>query len=316
MRTKIEKLYKQAQTENTSMLPINTSYTWWSEYEDNYSIFDRYLLDTFRSFYYWVNFTDDETSSEILADFKSAVSSFLAVNQKRYAELYRVHTLENSAYDIVNNYSVTETKSGTYTDGQRSDSISETHNNTLTEGARTDTESATHSNEITEGSRTDTENVTQGAQTNTDTTNLGAKEDTNENQISAFNSTSYQDSDYATTNYGAQTNSNTSAIGSRTDEMSSVKGAQINTDEGMNSITNEKGQQANTDIGTTANTTIKGEQTNTDSYTLTRAGNIGVQTPADVIGGHLDLWDRFNFFKQIFDEIAIQYFVCQNRYYE
>lgn len=245
MRTKIKTLYEYAKAHNVSLLPVDTNFNFWEEYENNNSTYDRYILDTFRDFFYWVSFKD-ETTAEILEDFKSAVASFLTINSKRYSELYRLHILPDSAYDIVNNYKVVETHEATFEEGQRSDS----------------------------------ESVTQGAQQNTDTTSLGAHADNSEKKISAFNSGTYQDGDETINSYGAQTNSNTSSIGSRSDSMSSTKGA----------------------------------QTNTEEYTTTKEGNIGVQTPADVIGGHLDLWDRFNFYKQIFDEIAKCYFVCDNRY--
>lgn len=222
-RFKIEELYKTAKQTNVSLLPVNTNFEWWEEYENNSSIYDRYILDTFRNFYYWVVF-NGSTPAEVLEDFKEAITSFLTINQKRYSELYRLHVLPNSAYDIVNNYSVTENST-----------------RTITEGARTDS----------------------------DTAELGEREDTGENKISAYNSTTYQDANEVITTTGAQENVVTS---------------------------------------------VKGEQENSDVYELTRAGNIGVQTPADVIGGHLDLWDRFNFYKQIFDEIAKAYFVCQNRH--
>lgn len=222
-RFKVEELYKTAKQSNVSLLPVNTNFSWWEEYENNTSIYDRYILDTFRNFYYWVVF-NGSTSAEVLEDFKEAITSFLTINQKRYSELYRLHVLPDSAYDIVNNYSVTENST-----------------RTITEGARTDS----------------------------DTAELGAREDTGENKISAYNSSTYQDANEVITTTGAQENVVTS---------------------------------------------VKGEQENVDEYELTRAGNIGVQTPADVIGGHLDLWDRFNFYKQIFDEIAKAYFVCQNRH--
>jgi hypothetical protein len=222
-RFKVEELYKTAKQSNVALLPVNTNFEWWEEYENNASIYDRYILDTFRNFYYWVVF-NGSTPTEVLEDFKEAITSFLTINQKRYGELYRLHVLPDSAYDIVNNYSVTENST-----------------RTITEGARTDS----------------------------DTAELGEREDTGENKISAYNSSEYQDANEVITTTGAQENVVTS---------------------------------------------VKGEQENSDVYELTRAGNIGVQTPADVIGGHLDLWDRFNFYKQIFDEIAKAYFVCQNRH--
>ncbi len=266
-RFKVEELYKTAKQSNVALLPVNTGFAWWEEYENNASIYDRYILDTFRNFYYWIVF-NGSTPAEVLEDFKEAITSFLTLNQKRYSELYRLHVLPDSAYDIVNNYSVTENSTRTITEGERSD----TQNNVI--GTHTDVETDTI------GQRIDSTNNT-----------IGARADTSEEEVSAFNSSDYQDANKTTNNTGSQTTSGSITSGGQT-----------------NSINNVFGEQSNTE------TLTKGEQENVENYELTRAGNIGVQTPADVIGGHLDLWDRFNFYKQIFDEIAKAYFVCQNRH--
>lgn len=244
-RFKVEQLYKEAKLESSTLLPVNTNFSWWEEYENNSSTFDRYVLDTFRDFYYWVMFTGS-SQADALADFKEAVNSFLFINQKRYAELYRLHVLPDDAYDMVNNYSLVET-----------------HKSTFNEGARTDTSSNTL-----------------GARTDSASNQIGARTDTIENDVSAFNSTDYQDSTKTYDNTGVQTNSSSATVGAQSNSANNVKGA----------------------------------QKNTESVEIHRDGNIGVQTPADVIGGHLDLWDRFNFYKQIFDEIAQNYFVCQDRH--
>jgi len=288
-RFKVEELYKTAKQSNVSLLPVNTSFAWWEEYENNTSIYDRYILDTFRNFYYWVVFSSS-TPADALADFKEAITSFLTINQKRYSELYRLHVLPDSAYDIVNNYSVTENSTRTTTEGERSD----TQANVI--GTHTDAETNTI------GERTDTTNNTIGERTDSTNNSIGARADTNEEKVSAFNSGDYQDSNKNLINMGAQTNTGSTTSGAQTNSESSTSGAQTN------SVNNVYGEQRNSE------TLTKGEQENVENYELTRAGNIGVQTPADVIGGHLDLWDRFNFYKQIFDEIAKNYFVCQNRH--
>ena len=266
-RFKVEALYKEAKQTNSTLLPVNTSFEWWEEYENNSSIYDRYILDTFRNFYYWVVF-NNSTPAEVLADFKEAIISFLTINQKRYAELYRLHVLPDSAYDIVNNYSVTENST-----------------RTITEGARSDIQATTI------GAHSDTENTSIGSRTDSSSNTAGARSDTSEAEISAFNSSNYQDANKTTNNIGSQTTTGSITSGAQSNSVSTSFGAQSNSE-----------------------TLSKGEQENTDTYELTRAGNIGVQTPADVIGGHLALWDRFNFYKQIFDEIAKNYFVCQNRH--
>ena len=266
-RFKIEALYKEAKQTNTTLLPVNTNFEWWEEYENNASVYDRYILDTFRNFYYWVVF-NNSTPAEVLADFKEAITSFLTINQKRYSELYRLHVLPDSAYDIVNNYSVTENSTRTTTEGERSDVQA-----------------------TTLGQHTDEETTSIGSRTDSSSNSVGARVDTSEAEISAFNSSDYQDANKTTNNTGAQTSSGSVTSGAQSNTVNTSFGAQSNSE-----------------------TFQKGEQENVEVTEFSRAGNIGVQTPADVIGGHLDLWDRFNFYKQIFDEIAKSYFVCQNRH--
>ena len=90
-----------------------------------------------------------------------------------------------------------------------------------------------------------------------------------------------------------------------TDTTSVSKGAQTNT----NNTTLNKGAQSNS----TNESTIKGSETDshtasgTETINIRRSGNIGVQTAADVIGGHIELWDSFNFYDKIFEEIAKEY---------
>jgi hypothetical protein len=266
-RFKVEELYKTAKQSNVSLLPVNTSFEWWEEYENNTSIYDRYILDTFRNFYYWVVFSNS-TPADALTDFKEAIVSFLTINQKRFSELYRLHVLPDSAYDIVNNYSVTESSTRTTTEGERSDVQA-----------------------TTLGQHVDEETTSIGSRTDSSSNSIGARVDTSEAEISAFNSSEYQDANKTTNNTGAQTSSGSVTSGAQSNTVNSTFGAQSNSE-----------------------TFQKGEQENVEVTEFSRAGNIGVQTPADVIGGHLDLWDRFNFYKQIFDEIAKSYFVCQNRH--
>lgn len=266
-RFKVEELYKTAKQSNVALLPVNTNFEWWEEYENNSSIYDRYILDTFRNFYYWVVF-NGSTPAEALEDFKEAITSFLTINRKRYSELYRLHVLPDSAYDIVNNYSVTENSTRTITEGERSD---------------------TQATSL--GAHTDAETTTIGSRTDSSSNSTGARSDTSEEEVSAFNSSEYQDANKTTNNTGAQTSTGSITSGEQSNSVNTSFGAQSNSE-----------------------TLTKGEQENEEVFELTRAGNIGVQTPADVIGGHLDLWDRFNFYNQIFDEIAKAYFVCQNRH--
>lgn len=130
------------------------------------------------------------------------------------------------------------------------------------------------------------------------------------------------------TAYGERSSSNATTLGNQTStstqsrsafnagELVEVQGGNIAN--GARSDSATLTEQAHTDSTTEAARTDSatiGAQTNTrtddltENTTIRRYGNIGVQTPADVIGGHIDLWQAFKFYQMIFDEIAAEYLV-------
>ena len=288
MRENIKTLYRYSKANNTPLLGSTSTADFWTAYKNNYAVYDRFFRDRFLSWYYWLTFSDDESVSDIFADFTEAIQAHIAINEKRYSELYRVHVLPSTAYDIVNNYDLTEahtvsrSESGNNTSGARQDSTSGTD----TSGAREDT---------TSGSATD------GARSDSATTNAGAQTTTETGQIEGFNSSDFSDSDKKTI-----------AAGAHSDSTNISKGAQTNT----NSTTVNKGAQSDSH----SETFNKGAQSDSHSLTgsetinITRKGNIGVQTPADVIGGHIKLWSEFDFYRIIFDEIAKNFLVLDKYY--
>lgn len=281
MKISVDKLYRYSSSNNVALLGSSNNSDFWSVYKSNYTVYDRYFRDHFLSWLYWLEFEDNITIAEIYNDFITAVNSHLAINNKRYSELYRVQVLAADAYDIVNNYDLSETHTTTRSDsatdiqGQRSDSTS----TSTTSGAREDSTSTT---------------TVDGARSDSGSTTVGAAVNTSEKEFAGFNSSGYNDADKTTDN-----------IGTHTDTTSVSKGEQTNT----NNTTLNKGSQSDS---TTGNAT-KGSQTDThsgnssESISISRKGNIGVQTAADVIGGHISLWTAFNFYKMIFDEIAKEY---------
>lgn len=332
MRKSVNELYKYSKDNATPLLGSN-QLDFWQPYIANSTVFDRYFRDKFLSWRYWLSFSDDATIADIFSDFVEAVQSHLNINSKRYSELYRVHTLANSAYDIVNNYDLTEahtiTRSDSATDvsGARSDSTS----GSVINGSRTDSKSGSNvdgsrsdSTDTTfvSGEREDTQSGTavDGERVDSSSTTAGAQITTEEKQIEGFNSAAYSDADKTTVNAGAHTDSTSVEKGEQTNTTDTTlnKGEQTDT----TSITAVKGQQSNTftesdtigsQTNTTAETINKGAQTDThtgsgsESISIHRYGNIGVQTPADIIGGHIELWDAFNFYGLIFNEIAKAY---------
>ena len=285
MKTTIDNLYKYSRTNNVPLLGT-ASFDFWLPYVSNNSIYDRFFRDKFLSWFYWIDFPESTSTANMYDDFIDAVFSFLSINAKRYSELYRVQVLAANAYDIVNNYDLTETHTNTHSTtasdiyGQRTD----TNSTTSTEGAREDSTSTT----TVDGARSDSGSTTVGAATNT-----------SEKEIAGFNSADYTDAD-----------KQTDIFGSHTDTTSVSKGEQVNT----NDTTLNKGAQSNSSSGST----VKGSETDshtasgTETISIRRSGNIGVQTAADVIGGHIELWDNFNFYSKIFDEIAKEYLLLDN----
>lgn len=235
MRVQITDLYTYTLANDLPLLGTN-SLDFWSDYVENYSIYDRYFRDTFLKFYYWMSFDDDTTTATAYSDFIGAVQAHLYLNNKRYSELYRVQALAEEAYDIVNNYDVTET-------------ITRTNTGTVTDAL--------------------------GAQENSTTNTYGAETDVETSKVAAYDSSDYNNDTEITTEKGTRTDSITNNFG----EKSNVR-----TDNLTETITNLK------------------------------SGNIGVQTAAEIIGGHIDLWNRFNFFKMIFDNIAKEYLMVSDDY--
>lgn len=309
MQLTVDKLYKYSSTNNMALLGSAPTFDFWLPYKQNYSVFDRFFRDRFLSWFYWLKFADDTTTAEVYNDFIAAVNSHLTINAKRYSELYKVQILAADAYDIVNNYDLTEThtasrsESTTDISGQRTD----TTTNSTTDGARQDTTSRT----LVDGAREDETSVTtvDGARSDSGSTTVGAATNTSEKEIAGFNSSDYSDAD-----------KQTDTLGTHTDTTSVSKGAQTNT----NDTTLNKGEQTNTDnstfskgaqLNSASGSAVKGQETDTHSMTgsetisIRRSGNIGVQTAAEIIGGHIELWDSFNFYGKIFDEIAKEYLI-------
>lgn len=351
----IDKLYSYSNQQNITLFPTE-DYDFWQGYEANYAKFDRYFFQKFRAFKICQEYSSSMDIADILSDWKAIIDAFLFLNAKRYSELYRVQVLANDAYDVVNNYDVTETyqraNTGTVKDniGGRSDStlygqVQVTKQNgatseSLTYGAVS--ESDVHGAQSTTdnfGAKSGSDSygavsttINNGAHTDSNSSSLGAQQSSNTEQIATFNSglenvrggtiNNGSRADSSSVTYGAQSNSESTAAHSdshteaaRSDTHSAQSYTDSHTEQAR---TDGRSTTAYTDTDTTASHTdslTQGAQENirTDNLqensTMRRYGNIGVQTPADVIGGHIDLWKAFKFYQMIFDEIAEEYLV-------
>lgn len=186
--TPIKELYKESVTEETTLLPTWNA-DWWSE---TYSSeiqgdIDLYFTRNYSNFLFFSSLAEimeeDYTIEEALADFKHAVLSIFYKNNKKYTELYRIHTIEDDeAYTLTNNYDMHETYTGTNATqgsaitGQRTDkTIDETgeqHSTGLDKvtGWNSSAENSLDSNENAVGNREDTHQFTKGQQQDTSRT--------------------------------------------------------------------------------------------------------------------------------------------------
>lgn len=104
-----------------------------------------------------------------------------------------------------------------------------------------------------------------GSRTDTTDDTIGDREDVSLGAIEGFNSSDFSDRDRTTINTGEQENS-------------------------RNFL---KGQQSDTHTGS-----------GTEEYTFTKRGNIGVKTVSQVIAEHKNLWEKWEFYTYIFQEIS------------
>lgn len=152
----------------------------WDEYKDNHEYYDWFFARRYGSFrIYGQDIDDDNPVADVYADFIQAVKIHLMLNDKKYTELYKIETL-NESVSPTGDYHITETKSGTrsidteYVSGSRQDSS--TDNIGAESGTVIDSTKAYNSTEFLEVGksvsttqpRTDTSSISKGQQTDTE----------------------------------------------------------------------------------------------------------------------------------------------------
>ena len=301
-------MYKEAKQTNDKLLS-EYSADFWIPYTIDYQKYDRFFSQMYSSFKY----LSEEATRE---DFTNAVESLLMVNSKKYSELLRVNTVDDELYNILQNYDTTETMERTEnntrseTEGERKDTTN------ITVGPQENTEKeiteALAGNERTEveGARQDSTTVKHGQQVSDTMVSNPDITSTQEKSVMAFDSDIYNNAEKITTKTDTHTIDTQVTIDEYSDETSVSKGEQ------NNSVTDKSSHNSNIsrteNIGERSDTHdfTKGEQTNditnngTENYTLTRKGNIGVQTQSEMLQKHLDLWNGFQFYSLIFQDIV------------
>ena len=152
---------------------------WWGEYLNNFEAFDFQFKQQFSSFVFFDQDPED-TEDDIMTKWQMTIYSWLGMNNKRYAELYRIHVIpDDEAYALTNNYDLHETYSGSSTGasatitGQRTDitydNVGSQNSSNLDKvtGWDSGSENTRDSSNSSVGSREDTHQFTKGQETDT-----------------------------------------------------------------------------------------------------------------------------------------------------
>ncbi len=180
----VKELYKIAQTEEATLFPEFDSEWWTGIYNDDTSadidiLFTRYYA-SYEFYSSLEDLFDEYTDASAFLDFRQAVNALFIKNDKKYTELYRIHTIpDNDAYELTNNYDMHETYSGSNSlagssiTGQRTDvtydNIGEQEMANLNKvtGYNSSAENTNDSSDTTTGSREDTHQFTKGQEQDT-----------------------------------------------------------------------------------------------------------------------------------------------------
>ena len=183
----VKELFKIAQTEEATLFPEFDS-EWWSNTYTTETAFDIDILFTryYSNYEFYSSLEDlfDEyTDASAFSDFQQAVYTLFMKNDKKYTELYRIHTIpDNDAYELTNNYDMHETYSGSNSaqgasiTGQRTDvtidQIGSQNSSGLDKvtGWNSSSENTKDSNTTSVGTREDNHQFTKGQETDTSRT--------------------------------------------------------------------------------------------------------------------------------------------------
>lgn len=177
----INGMYRYAKENNEKLLGSYAG-TWWADYLSNSEQYDAVFNRLYYSFYYFMQ-SSVETVDDVLAHWQEDVENLLLLHDKEFSELWRVKVLAADAYNLVNNYDMTETLQKTTGEslGSRSDSYTNTvgaqNNSTTNKVAPFDTEQFKNEGqmETSLGNRSDSGSATTGAQQNSGSENYTLK---------------------------------------------------------------------------------------------------------------------------------------------
>lgn len=305
----IKDIYDYRREDNSPMLsPFEPAgdIDFWKPYRDNFPYFDRLFMKKYRS---WFPMDQEGDIEDIAVDFAYDVKSWLMINTKRYAELFRIETIpDDEKYSLTDNvfeHEVVETEFGkTVTFNKGEQEIKDEGSTDYALHETTDNRSLSYGLHDTTDNRT----LSYGLhETETGVTeNLGATEKTTENSTSAFNESGYTAVDKSVVSDDAIENGTTTEFSDKahedTDNRTIQSKAHEDTDNRTIQSKAHKDETANTRTdGAREDTT---EDSGTETVTRDRAGNIGIKDVPQIFMDQRDFWVSFAYYDFIFSEIT------------
>lgn len=279
----IKDIYDYRREDNSPMLsPFEPAgdIDFWKPYRDNFPYFDRLFMKKYRS---WFPMDQEGDIEEVAIDFAYDVKSWLMINTKRYAELYRIETIpDDEKYSLTDNvfeHEVVETEFGktvTFNKGEQEIKDEGSTNYALHE--TTDNRTLSYGLHETETGVTE---------------NLGATEKTTENSTSAFNESGYTAVDKSVVSDDAIENGTTTEFSDKAHEDTDNRTIQSKAHKDETENTRTDGAREDTT-----------EDSGTETVTRDRAGNVGIKDVAQILEDQQRMWVNFAYYDFIFSEIT------------
>lgn len=308
-RVTVEDLYKYYTSIDEPMLTTFTD-DFWDMYKQYYTYFDRLFCNSYRSFVV-VGLKDEVDMHNAGVDWQVLIEAFLLSNRKRYAELYRLQEIDDIDYNLLQPYNVTESHSasntGSVTDNKGAKSRSKQSSTSFGAVSTTDSGSNVHGAK----SESDSEQRAYGQDkiVTSEENVTGSQNNEQHHKVSAQNESTYAPKDLVSDEFGTRTDTaeKTETRNNRTDTITGTHTEASFTD--TNNNTRSVGAHSDTESGTIQDAAYTDTRNTTESETksVTKRGNMGIYSLPKLLSEHKELWDAFNFYKMIFDEMADEF---------
>lgn len=260
-------------------IPLLSEYAapFWTDYINNFEVWDAGFARRYASFYYYAQNDDDETETDELRllSFIEDVGLHLRFNDKKYAEIFRLAQVNDM--EITNSYNVTTTETR-----------NEKRDGENVKGAESEKHTGVMDNTAT-GTNSGTETI--GARHDFTTFSKGEESNETINKVSPYDAGGeFQDNTAVEATSASRIDNGTADTGEQSNETS---GTTKTITTGTTSDTTDRSERHDTATATTATTA-----------TTERHGNIGNSTQATNAQAFVDFWTGLpGFYDRIFSNI-------------